>query len=164
MEAAASKAAEQLLAEEEQKATKAAAKQARKLRQKLKKQQQAKASQLSAEAQDVTADVEVSLQDSAAKAALEHSADTSAAGHSMAQPSAAEDQAPQSATTQNSHVSHSGCVNVQTSHEIALSPLLSHPLSSSQDSVCAEAGGGSLGATHKLLCCPITKVSPDCIT
>ena len=79
-EAAAQKAAQQLLAEEDETATKAAAKQAKKLRQKLKKQQ-AKGSQLRAGAQDVAANVQVPLPDSEAQADLEQSADTSAARH-----------------------------------------------------------------------------------
>ena len=66
-EAAAQKAAQKLLAEEDQKATKAAAKEAKKLRQKLKKQQQAKGSQLRAGAQDLAADVEAPFPDSGAQ-------------------------------------------------------------------------------------------------
>ena len=173
-EAAADKAAQQLLAEEDEEAAKVAAKKAKKLRQKLKKQQQVKDNQLSnLDPHDAAASLESSMQDSGAHPAAEQSTDTSATQHSMSQASAVvspasavTDQEPEAAS-QNSADPGSGLATsatAQTEHKAAAaavsSPLFSGaPSSSHQGSRNAGPTGGSPGAIHKLLCCPLTKVS-----
>ena len=177
-EAAADKAAQQLLAEEDEEAAKVAAKKAKKLRQKLKKQQQSKDSQLSnLDPYDAAASLESSMQGSGAHPAAEQSTDTSADQDSLgqvsavaSQVSAAKDQEPEAAN-QNSADPSSGLATsaaAQTGHKaaaVAVScPLFSGgPSSSCEGSRDTGPAGGSPGAIHKLLCCPLTNVSRDCI-
>ena len=189
-EEAVNKAAQQLLAEEDQDAAKAAAKAAKKLRQKLKKQQQAKDKQLSKESLDATAATVgscngiVSWQDAnrainESSACLEPSmqgsdaqqleSESSVTQHPLRQASAAEHQVAESVPTQDSAVQTSGFVvsaAQQTDQKVSpaedSSALLSLAQSSSpQKAVHPRPAEGSPGALYKLLCCPLIKVAFD---
>ena len=167
-EAAAHQAAQQLLAEEEEQAAKAAARKAKKLRQKLKKQQQAKGSLPCLEFEDA-ARLEPTIQASGSQL---QSAQTPAPLHSLSQASAAEDKTAESACTPSQVLAahDSGLVGLvggqrqqQTSPAAASSSLSSKAQSTSlQEVVRPRLAAGSLGAIHKLLCCPLTEVNPDC--
>lgn len=192
-EAAADHTAQQLLAEEDQDAAKAAAQTAKKLRQKLKKQQQARNSQLSMESQDATAaslgscSKVVRWQDASRainndSACLEPSVPGSDAQHceagssaiqdSLSQASAAEDQGAEAVPTQDSAAQGSSffiSAAEQTEQKISLTQapsalLLLTQRSSSQMVDHPGPARGSPGALYKLLCCPLTKVALDCST
>lgn len=158
-EAAAQQAAQQLLAEEDEQAARAAAKKAKKLRQKLKKQQQVKGSQPSSlDAEDAAARL-TSMQ---VVDVDQPGAQTSAALRVPSQASPEELRAE--SMTQDQGSGFAGSVAEKTEHKTspaeASSALSSVAQSSTvQDSVGPGQAGGSPGAIHQLLCCPLTKVT-----
>ena len=159
-EAAAQQAAQQLLAEEDEQAARATAKKAKKLRQKLKKQQQAKRSQPSSlDPEDAAAHL-TSMQ---VVDVDQPGAQTSAALHAPSQASPPEELRAESMTQdQGSGVAGSVAEKTErmTSPAEASSALFSVAQSSTvQDSVGPGQAGGSPGAIHQLLCCPLTKVT-----